>query len=78
MTKLRVSLLSNGPGTGTLRQGGAELIDAWRSDSDDKLWVDILDPGSYEGNSAAIIEGYFGNLHWDIARPWLEARLKRR
>ncbi len=40
MTKLRVSLLSNG----TLRQGDAELIDAWRRDSDDKLWVDILEP----------------------------------
>ncbi len=40
MTRLRVSLLSNG----TLRQGDAELIDVWQKDSDDKLWVDILDP----------------------------------
>jgi hypothetical protein len=38
---------------------------------------DAKDPGSYEGNSAARIEGYYGDLHWDIARPWLEARLKR-
>jgi magnesium transporter len=40
MTTLRVSLLRNG----TLRQGGAELIDEWNGDSDEKLWVDILDP----------------------------------
>jgi magnesium transporter len=40
MTTLRVSLLVNG----TLRQGGGELIDEWKSDSDEKLWVDILDP----------------------------------
>ena len=36
------------------------------------------DSSSYEGNSAAIREGYYGELHWDIARPWLEARLKRK
>ena len=36
------------------------------------------DPRSYEGNTAAMAEGYFGEVHWDIARPWLERRLKRR
>jgi hypothetical protein len=36
------------------------------------------DNSSYEGNSAAMREGYYGQLHWDIARPWLEARLKRK
>jgi magnesium transporter len=40
MTIIRVSLLSND----ALRQGGLELIDAWRADSDDKLWVDIQEP----------------------------------
>jgi magnesium transporter len=40
MTALRVSLLRNG----TLRQGGGELIDEWNAESDEKLWVDILDP----------------------------------
>ena len=39
---------------------------------------DSKDKESYEGNSAALIEGYFGDLHWDIAGPALEARLKRR
>jgi hypothetical protein len=39
---------------------------------------DSRDRDSYEGNSPALIEGYFGDLHWDIAGPWLEARLKRR
>jgi hypothetical protein len=39
---------------------------------------DSKDPNSYEGNSPALIEGYFGDLHWDIARPWLDARLKRK
>jgi hypothetical protein len=39
---------------------------------------DSQDRNSYEGNSPALIEGYFGELHWDIARPWLEARLKRK
>lgn len=38
---------------------------------------DAKDQGSYEGNSAARIEGYYGDLHWDIARPWLEERLTR-
>lgn len=36
------------------------------------------DRNSYEGNTAAAIEGYYGDLHWDIARPWLEKRLKRK
>ena len=39
---------------------------------------DSKDPGSYEGNSPALIEGYFGDLHWDIAAPALEARFGRR
>jgi len=36
------------------------------------------DGHSYEGNTAATAEGYFGELHWDIAAPWLDARLRRR
>ena len=36
------------------------------------------DHRSFEGNSAAVVEGYYGELHWDIARPWLDARLKKR
>ena len=40
MTTIRVSLLRGSD----LRTGGAELIDAFNRDSDDKLWVDILDP----------------------------------
>jgi len=39
---------------------------------------DSQDRDSYEGNSAALIEGYYGELHWDIAGPWLDARLKPR
>jgi hypothetical protein len=39
---------------------------------------DSQDPRSYEGNSPALVEGYFGDLHWDIAGPWLRARLKPR
>src|ERR1041384_559546 len=39
-TTFRVSLLSKD----ALQQGGVELIDAWRADSDDKLWVDIQEP----------------------------------
>ena len=39
---------------------------------------DSRDPNSYEGSSPALVQGYFGDLHWDIARPWLEARLKRK
>ena len=39
---------------------------------------DSKDIHSYEGNSPAIVEGYFGDVHWDIAAPWLDTRLKRR
>jgi hypothetical protein len=39
---------------------------------------DARDRHSYEGNSPAIVEGYFGDLHWDIAAPWLRERLKPR
>ena len=37
---------------------------------------DSKDAHSYEGNSPALTSGYFGDLHWDIAGPWLRARLK--
>ena len=40
MTKIRVTVLRDG----ALRQGGAELIDDWRKESDDELWVDIQEP----------------------------------
>ena len=40
MTTIRVSLLQGDQ----LRQGDASLIDAWRRDGDDKLWVDIEAP----------------------------------
>ncbi|HEX2062073.1 MAG TPA: CorA family divalent cation transporter, partial [Thermoanaerobaculia bacterium] len=40
MTIIRVSLLQDG----ALRQGDASLIDAWRRESADKLWVDIEQP----------------------------------
>jgi len=40
MTTIRVSLLRENQ----LRQGGVELIDEWRGDSDDRLWVDIQEP----------------------------------
>ena len=36
------------------------------------------DPRSYEGGSAATIEGYYGEIHWDLVRPELERRLQRR
>lgn len=36
------------------------------------------DPRSYEGGSAATIEGYYGEIHWDLVRPELEQRIKRR
>jgi hypothetical protein len=39
---------------------------------------DSRNADSYEGNSPAQIQGYFGDLQWDIARPWLEARVKRK
>ncbi len=40
MTSIRVSLLRDN----ALEQGAADLIDSWRRDSGDKLWVDIQDP----------------------------------
>ena len=39
---------------------------------------DSRDPLSYEGNSPALVEGYFSDLHWGMAEPLLEARLGRR
>lgn len=39
---------------------------------------DRADPRSYEGSSAASIEGYWGDLHWGIAGPLLEERVGRR
>lgn len=39
---------------------------------------DSRESRSYEGNSPALIDGYFGELHWGMARPWLNDRLKRR
>jgi len=40
VTAVRATLLANG----TIRQGGAELIDAWIRDGDDLLWIDIQQP----------------------------------
>ncbi|HEY0370495.1 MAG TPA: magnesium/cobalt transporter CorA [Thermoanaerobaculia bacterium] len=40
MTSIRVSLLQGD----RLRQGNESLIDEWRRESDDKLWVDIQEP----------------------------------
>src|SRR2546423_946560 len=40
MTTIRVSLLRGNE----IQTGGAELIDAFNRDSDDKMWADILDP----------------------------------
>jgi hypothetical protein len=39
---------------------------------------DSRDPRSYEGNSPALVEGYFHDLHWGFAEPLLEKRLGRR
>ena len=36
------------------------------------------DPRSYEGGSAATVEGYYGEIHWDLVRPELERRIKRK
>jgi hypothetical protein len=36
---------------------------------------DSKDTHSYEGNSPALAEGYFGDLRWDIAAPWLRQRV---
>jgi len=38
---------------------------------------DSTDIRSYEYDSAARREQYFGEMHWALARPWLEARLAR-
>ncbi|HEX6095717.1 MAG TPA: magnesium/cobalt transporter CorA [Thermoanaerobaculia bacterium] len=40
MTAIRVTLLQGD----RLRQGNESLIDEWRRDSDDRLWVDIQEP----------------------------------
>jgi magnesium transporter len=40
MTTIRVSLLRND----TLLRGGVELVDEWKAESDEKLWVDIAEP----------------------------------
>jgi hypothetical protein len=39
---------------------------------------DTRDRASYEFESAARIEQYFGDMRWDVARPLLEHRLRRR
>ena len=39
---------------------------------------DSHDTRSYEGNSPALVEGYFDDLHWGIAEPWLDQRLGKR
>jgi magnesium transporter len=54
MTIIRVSLLREN----LLRQGGAELIDEWRRDSEDKLWVDIQQP--VQEVIEPLLEGRFG------------------
>ena len=38
---------------------------------------DTRDPNSYENGTASAAQ-YFGDMHWDTARPELEQRLKRR
>ena len=38
---------------------------------------DSQDVRSYEFDSAARREQYFGEMHWDLARPLLVARLSR-
>lgn len=38
---------------------------------------DSPDVRSYEFDSAARREQYFGDMHWALARPWLEERLTR-
>jgi hypothetical protein len=38
---------------------------------------DSTDIRSYEFDSAARREQYYGEMHWALARPWLEARLRR-
>jgi hypothetical protein len=38
---------------------------------------DSTDIRSYEFDSAARREHYYGEIHWALAKPWLEARLRR-
>jgi hypothetical protein len=38
---------------------------------------DSTDIRSYEFDSAARREHYYGEMHWALAKPWLEARLRR-
>src|SRR5437867_8612742 len=40
MTAIRTTLLANN----AIRQGGAELVDAWSPDGNDPLWIDIQQP----------------------------------
>jgi magnesium transporter len=54
VTTIRASLLRGND----LRTGGVELIDAFDRNSDDKLWVDILDP--QRENLEPLIEVRFG------------------
>ena len=54
MTTIRTSLLQNDQ----LRQGAAELIDEWRRDSADVLWVDIQHP--QQEAIEPLLEGRFG------------------
>jgi hypothetical protein len=37
---------------------------------------DSTDVRSYEFDSAARREQYYGEMHWALARPWLEERLR--
>jgi len=39
---------------------------------------DSKDTRSFEGNSPALVDGYYGDLHWDIALPWLRERIAPR
>lgn len=52
---IRVALLSNG----SLRQGGAELIDAWTRAQEDRLWIDI-EGADGDGEIEKLLEVRFG------------------
>jgi hypothetical protein len=39
---------------------------------------DSRDARTYEGNSPALLDGYFGELHWGLAKPPLEQRVGKR
>lgn len=54
MTTFRVSILRGEK----LEQGGLELLDAWKSGSGDKLWVEIADPT--QETIEPVLEGRFG------------------